>query len=613
LRLEVNPQLVAHFFRAPFPHPLEARLGGPQPGVDAVGVNLEMKLDAPRVWPHAKGLHRNVIAGREQLRTGRKLEGVLVPLKDPITGLKRADQCILLPRVGDPDRLEAQLANRCAVDAGIERAGQDLRAKADTEHRQAGVDRPSHQLSLSQQVGIPIRFIDIHLAAEHDQPADFVEFRPSGNGLEGVKLGNGQPLLTEDGGRDAERIVAVVTQAQHRVHAPRRMIDVDMPEPALPITQFIDRSGIIDLAWGHPDPDLLPVEALRQAAGRVFDRYGPDALNYGYAAGPGPLIASVCERLAEVDARAPAADSVVISAGASHAIDQVATLMTNPGDVVLVEDPTYHLAVRILRDHPLELVPIPTDAGGLQLDALEEIVGRLRQHRRAVRLLYTVPTFHNPTGISLAPDRRHRLVRFAETAGLLIVEDDAYRELSYDGPAPPSLWSLARPGTVLRLGSFAKSLAPGLRTGFITADAPLAGRIRDSGVLDSGGAISHFSSLVVAEFMAGGDYARNVEHLRNSYRQRRDALLSALTEHLDDRAGWQRPAGGYFVWLALSPGQDAVSYLPAAEAQGTSYMPGSTFSLATTQRGDSLRLAFSRYPPDLLAEAIRRLARALRG
>jgi 2-aminoadipate transaminase len=613
LRVEINPQLVAHLFRAAPPHPLEARLGGPQPGVDAVGVHLEVKLHAPGVRAHPKRLHRDLVAGRQQLGAIRELEGVLMPLKDPITGLERADQRILLSRIGDPHRLEAQLADRRSIHARVQGSRQHLSAQANAEHRQAGVHRAPHQLSLREQVGMPIGFIDIHLAAEDDQPADVVELRPFSTGLEGVKLGNGQPLLTEDGGRDAERIVPVVTQAQHRVHAPRRMIDVDVPQPALPIIQFIHRSGIIDLAWGHPDPDLLPVEALRQAAGRVFDRYGPDALNYGYAAGPGPLIASVCDRLAEVDARAPAADSVVISAGASHALDQVATLMTRPGDAVLVEDPTYHLAVRILRDHPLELVPVPTDAGGLQLDALEEIVARLRQHRRDVRLLYTVPTFHNPTGISLAPDRRRRLVRFAETAGLLIVEDDAYRELCYDGPAPASLWSLARPGTVVRLGSFAKSLAPGLRTGFITADAPLAGRFRDSGVLDSGGAISHFSSLVVAEFMAAGDYARNVDHLRNSYRQRRDALLSALTEDFDGRAGWQRPAGGYFVWLALPPGQDAVSYLPAAEAQGTSYMPGSTFYLATTQRGDSLRLAFSRYPPGLLAEAIRRLARALRG
>jgi len=384
-----------------------------------------------------------------------------------------------------------------------------------------------------------------------------------------------------------------------------------VPDSALPITQFIDRPGIIDLAWGHPDPALLAVDDLRHAAGRVFDRYGPDALNYGYAAGPGPLIACVCDRLREVDARPPAPDSVVISAGNSHALDQVATLMTKPGDVVLVEAPTYHLAVRILRDHPLELVPVPADASGLKVDALEGMVDQLRRRNRTVRLLYTVPTFNNPTGASLAPDRRQPLVRLAEAAELLIVEDDVYRELSYDGPAPPSLWSLARPGTVLRLGSFAKSLAPGLRVGFITADAPLASRIRDSGVLDSGGGISHFSSLVVAEFMASGDYARNVERLRDAYRRRRDALLAALSEHLEDRATWLRPAGGYFVWLTLPSGQDAATYLPAAERAGTSYMRGTTFYLGDAQGNASLRLAFSRYPPDLLVEAARRLARAL--
>ena len=386
-----------------------------------------------------------------------------------------------------------------------------------------------------------------------------------------------------------------------------------MPESALPITQFIDRPGIIDLAWGHPDPVLLAVDDLRQAAARVFDRYGSDALNYGYAAGPGPLISCVCDRLREVDARPPAPDSVVISAGNSQALDQVATLMTKPGDVVLVEAPTYHLAVRILRDHPLELVPVPADASGLKVDALETIVDQLRRRNRTVRLLYTVPTFNNPTGASLAPERRQQLVRFAEAAELLIVEDDVYRELSYDGPAPPSLWSLARPGTVLRLGSFAKSLAPGLRVGFITADAPLASRIRDSGVLDSGGGISHFSSLVVAEFMASGDYVRNVERLRDAYRLRRDALLAALTEHLEDRATWLRPAGGYFVWLTLPSGQDAATYLPAVERAGTSYMRGTTFYLGDAQGRASLRLAFSRYPPDLLVEAARRLARALGG
>jgi 2-aminoadipate transaminase len=385
-----------------------------------------------------------------------------------------------------------------------------------------------------------------------------------------------------------------------------------MAELPLPVTQFVARAGIIDLGWGHPDPDLLPVEGLRQAAGRVFERYGPDALNYGYAAGPGPLIAWICDRLRQVDARVPGPESVLVSAGNSHALDQLVTLLTTPGDVVLVEAPTYHLAVRIFRDHPLDLVPVPTDAGGLQVDALAEVVAALRQQHRPLRLLYTVPTFHNPTGTSLALDRRRQLVEFAEAADLLVIEDDAYRELSYDGPAPPSLWSLATPGTVLRLGSFAKSLAPGLRTGFITSDPVLTRRIRDSGVLDSGGGISHFSSLLVAEFATSGEYARNLERLRNAYRERRDVLLAALAEHVSDGASWQRPAGGYFVWLTLGPGKNAAEALPAAEAQGTSYMPGAAFFLAPDHGTRSLRLAFSRYPPDLLTEALRRLSRALR-
>jgi 2-aminoadipate transaminase len=384
-------------------------------------------------------------------------------------------------------------------------------------------------------------------------------------------------------------------------------------KPQLPIGQFESRPGIIDLGWGHPGPELLPTAGLGQAAVRVLERYGPDALNYGYAGGPGPLIAWVCERLCEVDAVAPTPDCVVASAGNSQALDHLATLLTAPGDVVLVEAPTYHLAVRILQDHPVDLVPVHADRFGLRVDVLAQTVRRLREQHRQVRFLYTIPTFHNPTGASLAKERRRELVKFAETEEVLIIEDDAYRELSYDGAAPPSLWSLASPGAVIRLGSFAKSLAPGLRTGFITADAAIAGRIRDSGLLDSGGGISHFSSLMVAEFAATGEYARNVEKLRRAYTERRDVLLTALSQELDGRATWLHPSGGYFVWVTLPPGRDASALLPQAEANGSSYLPGSTFYLEAGEGLRSLRLAFSRYRPEELVEAVRRLGRILGG
>lgn len=395
----------------------------------------------------------------------------------------------------------------------------------------------------------------------------------------------------------------------------------------LPLTQFVDRPGAIDLGWGHPDPALLPVDELKATAVAVLDRYGSDALAYGSGAGPGPLREAVAARLPLVDAVGPAPDEIVITAGNSWAIDQVATLLTEPGDVVLVESPTYHLALRILRDHPLELVPVPFDSDGLVVDGLPAILAGIRRAGGRPRLLYTVPTFHNPTGVSLSGERRRALVELADAEGLVIVEDDAYRELAYDGPPPPSLWSLAAAsgahGTVVRLGSFAKSLAPGLRVGYITADTAIAARIADCGMLDSGGGISHLTSLIVATYAEDGRYATNVQRLRAAYRERRDALSDELADALPQGATWSESGGGYFTWVTLASG-DARAALPAVEAAGCGYVPGDVFCLragATEGRGApgafaaaagrSFRLAFSRYPPDQLRQAARRLGRGL--
>ncbi len=386
------------------------------------------------------------------------------------------------------------------------------------------------------------------------------------------------------------------------------------PTPGpLPLIQFVERPGIIDLAWGHPDPDLIPVDSLRDAAAQALDRYGPDALAYGAPVGPGPLIEAIRERLAETDGRAPARDEVLISGGTSPALDQVATMLTAPGDVVLVEAPTYHLAIRILRDHPLQLVPVASDADGLRIDALEAALRDIRRAGDRPRLLYTVPTHHNPTGRSMALDRRADLVALAEREGMVIVEDDAYRELTYDGPPPPSLWSLsATPASVVRLGTFAKSIAPGLRVGFVTADATTISRFADGGMLDSGGGANHFAGLVVAEYMRAGDYARTVDRLRGAFRDQRDEMLRALRETMPPDTTWTEPAGGYFIWIDLPPGRDAVRLLPLAEAKGTSILPGPTFFLDRASGAGSIRLAFSRYPPARLAEAVARLAAAMR-
>ena len=377
-----------------------------------------------------------------------------------------------------------------------------------------------------------------------------------------------------------------------------------------PTIQLVQRPGIVELGWGHPGPDLLPIEAIGRAAAGMLGRSGAEALTYGADQGPAALLAWLCERIGRTEGRVPAPSQIAITAGNSDALQQICTMWTQPGDIALVESPTYHLAVRILRDHPLELVPVPADSDGLRVDALAEIVAELRRAGRRARLLYTVPTFHNPTGVSLSAARRTALVELAAAEELLIVEDDVYRELTYDGPAPASLWSLAQPGVVARMGSFAKSLAPGLRLGWLTAGPELISRLVGSGLRDSGGGINHFAAMIAAEFCTSGQFESHVARLRDVYRARRDALLSGLADHLPPGCDVLAPGGGYFVWVRLPEGLDAAELLPRAEVAGVAYLPGARFH--TDRRGqNALRLAFSLYDESTLSESARRLGTAV--
>ncbi len=389
----------------------------------------------------------------------------------------------------------------------------------------------------------------------------------------------------------------------------------------LPVAEFVEEPGVIDLAWGHPDPTLLPFEELAELARTTLRRFGPEALAYGAPAGPGPLIEAVVDRLGRTDSRPPGPEEICLTGGVSAALEQCAGLLAEPGQVILVEAPTYHFALRILGSHPLEICPLPFDSEGLVVEALPERLARIRASGRKVGFLYTIPTFHNPTGLTLSPERRGALVRLAEAEGLLLVEDDVYRELSFEGPAPPSLWSLAPPGRVVRLGSFAKSLAPGLRVGYLTADRSLAERFSGQPWLQSGGAPSHLPSLLVATCMAEGQYPANVHRLQAAYRQRREALLEALKAAMPEGTTWTRPAGGYFTWVTLPEG-DTRKLLPAVKEAGSGYIPGTTFlppkrpeacGPFAEQASRSFRLAWSRYSPEDLRESVRRMGGVLRG
>lgn len=379
-------------------------------------------------------------------------------------------------------------------------------------------------------------------------------------------------------------------------------------------TQISQRPGMIELGLGHPDPTLIDADGLRAAASRAFDLFGRETINYGFGRGPGPLRDWLRARLARIDPGATpvAAEAITVSGGFSHGFDQIATLMLKPGDVVFAQAPTYHLALRILRDHGVLLRAIPSDADGLRADALAAAIDVCRAEGQRPAMLYAIPTFNNPTGACWSAKRRDEVLAVADAAGVLIVEDDVYRELAFDAPAPPSLWSIARPGAVARLGSFSKSLAAGLRVGWITADAALIERLEFSGITDSGGGPNQFAAMTAAAYCLNGDaYDAQLTHLRDAYRARRDALIGAVRAHLPG-CTVKVPAGGLFAWIGLPPGVDGEALCARSEALGVSFLTGARFFADGQGGADSIRLCFALYPPETLIDAVQRIATALR-
>ena len=374
-------------------------------------------------------------------------------------------------------------------------------------------------------------------------------------------------------------------------------------------TQNTLRDGVVELAFGEPDPALLPVGLVRDAAARALGARGAAALAYGSNEGPEELRAAIAKRSAALEGHAVTAGDLLVTGGNSQALDQVMTLLTEPGDVVFVECPTYNLALGIVADHPVTIAGVALDAQGLDVDALEEAVLAARADGRRPRLLYTIPTFHNPAGVSLSAPRRERLLELARRYDLILVEDDVYRELAYDGEAPPALRTLDPAAPVVRLGSFSKSLAPGLRLGWIDTRADLRERLAAAGVLESGGCVSQFSARVVAELLEAGVYDAHVAGLRLAYASRRDALADALRVHLPAGCRFTVPAGGFFLWVTLPPGLDASALLPAAEERGVAFSPGRRFCADGDDR--SVRLAFSLYDEASLSLGAERLGAAV--
>jgi DNA-binding transcriptional MocR family regulator len=371
--------------------------------------------------------------------------------------------------------------------------------------------------------------------------------------------------------------------------------------PRLAVTQSETASDTIDFGLGHPGPDLLPLDLMARAAAARLQGDDVALLQYGHEQGDGYFRRALAAFLVRHYGLPVDMDELFVTGGASQALDLICTLYTQPSDVVFVEEPTYFLALRIFTDHRLRAIPIATDGEGMIPEAVE---AALAHHRPT--LLYTIPTFQNPSGVTLSPVRRQQLVALAQEYDFLIVADEVYHLLSYGAPPPPPLAGYAATGHVLGLGSFSKILAPGLRLGWVQAAPQHVQRLVNSGLLDSGGGLNPFTSGIVRVALDEGWQEAHLAHVRAIYGRRANALTAALQAQLGDRVEFAAPTGGYFHWLTLPDKYDGEALFGQAPHYKVGFRPGARFS-ATGQLRHYLRLSFAYYDEAKLAEGVSRL------
>ncbi len=368
------------------------------------------------------------------------------------------------------------------------------------------------------------------------------------------------------------------------------------------------RPEVVSLAGGAPYIAALPLDAVGEMMCRLTAEHGVTSLQYGIGQGTLELREKISEvmALSGIDVGCGASpDDVVVTVGGQQALDLVARVFLDPGDVVLAEGPTYVGALGVFQAAQAQVVHVAMDDAGLIPAALTAAIEECARRGRRVKFLYTIPTFQNPAGVTLSEARREEILDICERAGLLVIEDDPYGQLSFEGEAPRPLRARRRDG-VFYLSTFSKTFAPGLRVGWILA--PHA--VRDKLVIASEANIlcpSAFAQGAVTQYLATMPWQEQLKTYREIYRERRDALLDSLADLMPAGTTWTRPTGGLFVWMSLPDGLDAKAMMPRAIAARVAYVPGTGFYADGSGTGN-IRLNFSFPPPERIREGVRRLA-----
>ncbi len=371
--------------------------------------------------------------------------------------------------------------------------------------------------------------------------------------------------------------------------------------------------GMISFAGGMPASELLPIEVIREASQRVLVDRGHQALQYGSTEGYMPLRTWIVEYMTKYGVTLNE-DNVLIITGAQQGLDITARLLLNRGDRVAVESPTFLGALQAFNAYQATYEPVPVDEKGLQVEVLEEIIPS------GPRLIYTIPSFQNPSGVSMSLERRKELVRIAAQNDIPILEDDPYHQLRYEGERLPSLLALdatlSEPdhnqnynGNVIYLGSFSKLLGPGLRLGWVVAPAFIIRQM----VQTKQGIDLHTSlyvQMVVHEAIHDGFFEDHIAQLQKTYHEKRDLMLAAMTRYFPQEVSWIHPQGGLFIWVKLPAWLDAEDLLPSAMNNKVAYVPGAPFH-AGNDGSHTLRLNFSYPSAEQIEMGVRRLGEVL--
>jgi 2-aminoadipate transaminase len=370
------------------------------------------------------------------------------------------------------------------------------------------------------------------------------------------------------------------------------------------LMEITARPEVISLAGGLPDTSTFPAESFAAQMTRIAQESSAQALQYGPTEG----FAETKECIREVmdaEGMEPDLDDIIVTTGGQQAIDLVAKTLVDPGDVVIAEAPTYPGAVPVFCSYEAETLQVEMDDDGMRIDELERLLDALAAEGRRPKFIYTVPTFQNPAGVTMSAERRRRLVEIARGRELLVVEDNPYGLLRYDGQPSEPLYRLDGGDYVLYLGTFSKILSPGIRLGWLCAPPPVMEKVV-LGKQASDLCTSTLTQYFVREYFAEGRWLEYTRDLQEIYRSRRDAMLDALERFFPSQATWSRPDGGLFLWATLPSYIDTTDLLAKALRENVAFVPGAA-AFTDGRGGSSMRLNFSASGEDEIREGIRRI------